>query len=179
MSMPKYLRESTNKAPSSVVVAGETFTNYIFKITANEKQFPKSLRYSLIKKLQTRCVTMMEHIYDGCNKKPVTKKDFKRTVKCQNQVYDDLAKLKALISVANSNANLTNYEHLADLYVNLLDAYRKWVRNVGRARGRAKRNGMYTKKDRKKTFNRNRLTKLAREMDHDSDGFAVLRRKAE
>ena len=70
MSIPKYLRESTNKAPSSVVVAGETFTNYIFKITANEKQFPKSLRYSLIKKLQTRCVTMMEHIYDGCNKKP-------------------------------------------------------------------------------------------------------------
>lgn len=177
--MPKYMRESANKSPSSIVVSGETFTGYIFKITANEKQFPKSLRYSLIKKFQTRCITMMEHIYDGCNKKPVTKKDFKRTKNCQDKVYDDLAKIKALISVANNTAHLNNYEHLAELYINLTEAYHKWIRNVRRAEARAKQNGMWSKKDRKKAYNRNRLAKLAKEMDHDSDGFAVLKRKAE
>lgn len=177
MSMAKYLRETANKSPSSIVVSAETFTNYVFAITSNEKQFPKSLRYSLIKKFQNRCVKLCEHVYDGCNKKAVTKKDFKRTEKCQDKVYDDLAKIKAIISIANSNAHLTNYEHLADLYINLTEAYRKWVRNVARAKGRAKRDGFYSKKDRVESFKKNRVAKIAREMDRDQDGFAVLKRR--
>ncbi|MCM1234094.1 MAG: hypothetical protein NC489_28665 [Ruminococcus flavefaciens] len=177
MSMAKYMRDGTNRAPSSIVVSAEIFTSYIFTITANEKQFPKALRYSLIKKLQNRCCSLCEHVYDGCNKKAITEKDFKHVQKCQDKVYHDLSKLKGLIAVANSNAHLNNYEHLADLYISMTEAYSKWVRNVSRAKARAKRNGTFKHSDRKASFKKNRIKKIAREMDHDADGFAVLKRK--
>lgn len=176
MGTPKYMK-GQNKTPSSIVVSAEIFTNYIFKITANEKQFPKSLRYTLIKKFQNRCVSLCEHVYDGCNKKPLTKKDFKRAQKCQDEVYDDLAKLKALISIATSNARLSNYDYLATLFIDLTDAYRKWVRNVARAKSRALRNGTYEASDRAEKFKKNRLDKMARGMERDESGYIVLKRR--
>lgn len=177
MSAPQYMKDEPKRVPSAIVVSSEIFTSYVFKITSNEKQFPKSLRYSLIQQFQNACVNLCKHVYDGCNKKPITKQDFKRVKKAQNHVYDDLADIKAIIAIANSNAHLSNYRELSEKYVVLLDNYQKWLRNTARAKSKSKHMGTYKKKNRMDRFKANHLAKLAREMEHDDDGFAVLKKR--
>lgn len=72
--MPKYM---VKKPPSgiSVVILAEALTSHLFKITANEKQFPKAYRYTLVSQIRNTCLDLNRHIYNGCVKKGAVPKD--------------------------------------------------------------------------------------------------------
>lgn len=179
MSQPQYMRDlyKDHKAPSSIVVSAEAIMVYVFTITKNESQFPKALRYSLISELQKCTLKICKHVYAGNNKKPTTKEDFKLVEKCQAKTYKQMSHLKALINASLKIANMKNFEHMAELYVNLSDAYTRWLHNTRRAKARAKKSGVYTKKERRIAYNKNRIRSQAGRMPHDEDGFIILRRR--
>lgn len=179
MSQPQYMRDmyKDHKAPSSIIVTAEAVTEYVFVITKNENQFPKSMRYSVISQLQNECLKINKHVYAGNSKKPRSKEDFKRVEKHQKKTYEHMMNLKALVNVSLKVANMRNFEHMATLYLALAEAYARWVHNTRRQKSKAKRSGLYTKKERKRAFEENRIRSIAGLMARDSDGYIILKKR--
>ena len=64
MSKAKYMSQRTDSA-MSVIVWAERLTAHIFSITSNEKQFPKSFRYTLSAEMRNICLKFNEHLYNA------------------------------------------------------------------------------------------------------------------
>lgn len=167
--MPKYM---VKKPPSgiSVVILAEALTSHLFKITANEKQFPKAYRYTLVSQIRNTCLDLNRHIYNGCVKKAMTTKEFKRIKKYQKKAYADLIDLKALLVIANNIAQMNNISYVADLYQDTVEAFNRWVRNIKRSSRKIKWKESMTDEERLEF----RLGIQAKRMKRDADGFAVL-----
>jgi len=138
MSIPKYM---SNKKPSgiSVVISCEKLTEYIFKITSNEKQFPKAYRYTLSSALRNNCIDLCCHVYNGAYKRIVTPADYERVLKFQNAALQHLLNVKALMVISLGIVRINNPGHLAALYDEATDSFKRWTRNTRRAAKKATR----------------------------------------
>lgn len=138
MSIPKYM---SNKKPSgiSVVISVEKLTQYIFKITSNEKQFPKAYRYTLSSALRNNCIDLCCHVYNGAYKRIVTTADYERVLKFQNAALQHLLNIKALMVISLGIVHINNPGYLAELYDEATDSFKRWSRNTRRAAKKAGR----------------------------------------
>lgn len=159
MGKPNYMRTNAY-SPISIVVRIEKLTNYIFEITNSEKQFPKVMRYTLSAELRKICLSMNKHVYRAMAIKPNSKKNIKLRQKYQQKLYNDIIDFKAMSAVAFSTANVKNIEHFSELFNDVADSFNRWVKN--------------DKRNIKRGYKPSTSP-----MERDSDGFIILKRKAD
>ena len=138
MSKAKYMSQRVDSA-MSVVVWMERLTAHIFAITSNEKQFPKSLRFTLSERMRNTALKANENLYNAAYIRPTKKKDYKRIQKFQRKTRKNMIALKSLITIATDIAKLRNVEYLASLYDDTVDAYNHWIKSTQRAYNKFKR----------------------------------------
>lgn len=171
VSKPKYLR--SDASPASVVVTIEVLMKYIFTITNNEKQFPKSYRYTLVTDIRNTCLKMHKSAYNALSVKPRYLEQYKKRIKYQQKVYRRLIDLKALLVIATSVVHIQNLEHLSILMNNTFEAYNRWVKNDSRMYKNLLPKDEYF--ERRDENNRRRKEYLS--MERDADGFIILKKK--
>lgn len=176
MSKAKYMSQRVDSA-MSVIVWMERLTAHVFAITSNEKQFPKSLRFTLSEEMRNTALKANEHLYNAAYIRPTKKKDYKRIQKFQRKARKKMIALKSLITIATDIAKLRNVEYLASLYDDTVDAYNHWIKSTQRAYNKFKREQAMSPEE-KETYAKQKreqyLSWKARTMRHDDDGFAVL-----
>ncbi|MCM1295139.1 MAG: four helix bundle protein [Muribaculaceae bacterium] len=174
-SNPSNGREKRPDSSISIVVTTEELNAYLFKITTNEKQFPKSMRYTLSSDIRTTSLSICKKVYRGCSKKPQFYKDFKKIREIQDDIFDLLTDLKCLLHVSVDVANPNNPLQMASLYDAVVDSFNKWVKHTKRAMKLAKEREEYTP-EMKREMRIKFYDRQAKLMDHDSDGFVVLKK---
>lgn len=180
MGKAKYMSQRTDSA-MSVVVYMERLQTHLFRITTNEKQFPKSYRYTLSAKIRDTCLEAYMDIYMASYIKPKDEEDFDRIRKYQNDAFDKLVALKALITASTSLANLTNVSYLAELYDDTTEAFNHWTKNLNRNYRKFKKHQAMTAEELEEERLKKRelyLSWQAKKLDRDSDGFVILKRRA-
>ncbi|WP_300943618.1 hypothetical protein [uncultured Duncaniella sp.] len=176
MSKAKYMSQRVDSA-MSVVVWMERLTAHIFSITSNEKQFPKSLRFTLSERMRNTALKANENLYNAAYIRPTKKKDYKRIQKFQRKTRKNMIALKSLITIATDIAKLRNVEYLASLYDDTVDAYNHWIKSTQRAYNKFKREQAMSPEEKEMYAKQKReqyLSWKARTMRHDEDGFVVL-----
>lgn len=176
MSKAKYMSQRVDSA-MSVVVWMERLTAHIFSITSNEKQFPKSLRFTLSERMRNTALKANENLYNATYIRPTKKKDYKRIQKFQRKTRKNMIALKSLITIATDIAKLRNVEYLASLYDDTVDAYNHWIKSTQRAYNKFKREQAMSPEEKEMYAKQKReqyLSWKARTMRHDEDGFVVL-----
>ena len=176
MSKAKYMSQRVDSA-MSVVVWMERLTAHIFAITSNEKQFPKSLRFTLSERMRNTALKANENLYNAAYIRPTKKKDYKRIQKFQRKTRKNMIALKSLITIATDIAKLRNVEYLASLYDDTVDAYDHWIKSTQRAYNKFKREQAMSPEEKEMYAKQKReqyLSWKARTMRHDEDGFVVL-----
>ncbi len=176
MSKAKYMSQRVDSA-MSVVVWMERLTAHIFAITSNEKQFPKSLRFTLSERMRNTALKANENLYNAAYIRPTKKKDYKRIQKFQRKTRKNMIALKSLITIATDIAKLRNVEYLASLYDDTVDAYNHWIKSTQRAYNKFKREQAMSPEEKEMYAKQKReqyLSWKARTMRHDEDGFVVL-----
>ena len=127
MSKPNYLRKADT--PNSIVVKVEGLVTHLYKITNNEKQFPKAFRYTLVNDIRNTCLSMHKNVSKAIAIHPRFRKEYKRRKKYQNKAYMDLIDLKSLLIIALDVASMSNPEFVATQMEIVVDAYTKWIKN--------------------------------------------------
>lgn len=172
MSKPKYLRSEAS--PASIIVTVEAFVQYIFTITNNEKQFPKAFRYTLTSQLRNECLMLHRNVYAALAVRPRYRKQYKKHLKRQQKVYDNILDIKALLVVATSVAKIQNMEHLTLLLTSVVNSYNRWVKNDRR---------LYKNLPTKKQFAQDNAERRERSkqrkaewraLPRDAEGFIIL-----
>lgn len=172
MSAPKYLTQRADST-MSIVVKAESLTSYIFRITTSEKQFPKAYRYTLISQLRNECLDLMKAVYNGCSKRGVSSKDFAIIRKFQEMAYTNLINIKSLLVISQDLAHMHNPKYIAELYDDTVDSFNHWVKNTKRSEKKALWKESLSE-DERFEFKMKMLSKKARKMKRDEDGFVVL-----
>lgn len=176
MSKAKYMSQRVDSA-MSVIVWAERLTAHIFSITSNEKQFPKSYRYTLSAEMRNTVLKVNEHLYNAAYIRPKTKQDYKRIQKYQRKARQKLIALKSLITLSTNLARLRNIEYLATLYDDTVDAYNHWLKSTQRAYNKFKKEEALSPEEKAELAKQKRVQYLswkARTMKHDDEGFVVL-----
>lgn len=176
MSMPKYRRKTTSTA--SIVVSSENLIKYLFRITNNEKQFSKALRYTLNTDIRNTCLKLEKAIYYALSINPRYYEQYKERVKYQKKAYKRLVELKCLIVLAASIANISNMEYLSELYFTASNDFNRWVKNDRKKYSKLPSHELYLanmsyKNAPKFTCSWNEIDP----MDLDMEGFVILRYK--
>lgn len=176
MSKPAYMRNT--RSPMSVIIYAENLTKYIFAITNNEKQFSKAMRYTLSSDLRNTSLKLTKALYKAVNTRPKHKADLKIRKKYQQKAYHALVDLKALVNIANSVANIKNLEYLARLFVDVAEAFDRFVKNDKRIFSHLPTKKEYLAKNKKLTEHRIMMKTQKASMTRDENGFIRLSHKS-
>lgn len=180
MAKAKYMSQRTDSA-MSVVVYMERLLTHLFRITTNEKQFPKSYRYTLSAKVRNVALDVYMNIYMASYIKAKDIEDYDRIRDHQNAAYDGLVALKALITASTTLAHLQNVEYLAELYDDTTDAFNHWTKNLNRNYRKFLKHQAMTPEELEEERKHKRelyLSWQAKKLARDKDGFVVLKRRA-
>lgn len=173
LSQPNYIRKNAY-APVSIVIRIEELTNYVFRITNNEKYFPKVMRYTLSAELRKCCIDMTKHVYAIISINPRYQKQYTKRIKYQEKLYDDLITFKALVAIAISNANVKNLKYLVELSNNVFDGYSRLTKNDRRKYSNLPTKKEYLKRKQKREEERRKTLEEYNNMPVDEDGFKIL-----
>lgn len=176
MSVPNYMRQNP-RSPMSIVISAEEITFYLFQITANDKQFPKALRYTLSSDIRNTCLKLNKSIHKAMSARPMFKEDVPKRNKRREKVYDRIIELKSLIMIAYRVAYIKNLEHLATLLTKLEDDYDNWKKNDHRRNKDLPSYEEYRRKQDiqiKKAKQAEYLNSLKSELTRGDDGFIHL-----
>ena len=113
----------------SVTVSSEKLLQYIFRITSNEKQFPKSIRYTIVSDIRNTCIKIHKNIYRAISIRPRYKGEYYRKQKYQQKAYNAILDLKLMIGVSIHIARIKNLSYLGELFSNLIADYNRWIKN--------------------------------------------------
>lgn len=174
-----YLNQRTDSV-MAVVMKMEELMDYIFRITANEKQFPRAYRYTLSNDLRDACLKSYKAIYKASFINPRTEKDYEKIFDYQEQATEYLLDIKALIVSSTKITKLRNPEYLAKLYEDVLHGYRHWRKNIRRNYSRLQKKLKMTPEERvaaKLEARESWLHYKASSLKHDADGFVVLHKR--
>lgn len=114
MSRPRYMlhRNST----LSIVVDVENLITYIYQITNNEKQFPKTYRYTLVSDLRNTCLDLYKNIYKAISINLRHKKDLKRKQKFQKKVYENISSILYIYRLLQKQIPSLKWEGIKNLW---------------------------------------------------------------
>ena len=133
----------------------ERLVKYLFNITSSQKQFPKSVRYTLADRIRNTALDLFIEVSTGISVTVRKKKDCKFLHKHVNKARDGINALVALINLASKMdvVNIKNLGYIAELMDNANDAYKYWRKAALRAIWRLK-NERKEQKDRGKEIDK-------------------------
>lgn len=178
----KELTTTRKTSEAKLIFSSENLVAHIFKITNNEKQFPKAYRYTLVTEIRNACLNYIRYIIRAGSINPKMRKDAKRRTKYYNKARNYLEDVGSLILMANKTLRLQNPEQFAVLFADASDYLAKTYKY---SKSQIKR--LPTKKEYEHKMFCARLntklkyleTDIMRQTDgyHDDDGFLVLVRQ--
>lgn len=174
MSKPAYMRNPPS--PISVAVKAEELAKYVFTITNNEQQFPKSMRYTISKDLRNAATDIVKYSYLAVSIVPKYKKQLKRRNKYKQKLYDAIIVFKAMLNMSAAVAYIKNPEHLATLTSEMIQSFDKLIKHDAR-----KYKNIPTKKEYRKSIQESiqrkkvhHLIEQRDSMNRNEQGFIVL-----